>query len=1058
MNRKLLKTSALVAATLALTGSQGFAQVTIPEAYAVTTYSGTKGSMMVGAHQMPSGTTRSGASDNNMYMVEAELQNGILDPVTGQPVGSDVPTDLTQLDGVINFTGNLDAGYFNAASADPAAAIADGAMPGGIVGNEYALQFEGYMQLAQGTYTMFVNSDDGFKLSVGPNAQDVLGTVLGIYDGGRGATLDGDPASFTFTVTKEGVYPFRLVYGQGTGDANIEWYMLNSASNRVLINDLTQASAVKTYPTGRGRAYIKQFLPYPGNVEVPKRPKLSFQVVDDLTTVDPGTIKVLLDGAELAGVSKNKVGSTTTVTWASAVDYPLGSQHTGEFIYTESSGISRTNAISFSIVSMGPSDFPASSFWIEIEDFDFNKGQHLAVADDAYGTNPNPYPGGAYVEPDVTPDTGAVLDIDYHKGIGPLNGAALGGYTYRTDIPGWLDPGTDTKPGYFVTLGSKMDAGIADTRPGGFTVTANYNTTWSGSSWYNLTRTIPSGIYNVYLAACHWNNTDAPTPGQIDSSLSKVTAGVGTKTQTLQPLGTFYGPAIVTGTAENYTILKGSDGTPAVVKGGKSTFRFAVNAGDSDYLLFAPITGVPARATVTEPANNSVAKRNAPINVTIEDFSTSVVLNSVKLILDGQDVTAQAKPTKPADVTTLVYTPASVWDIGSSHTYVVQFTDSASAKFAFTNTFQVMPLGSPGQFVIEAEDFNYGGGQFKEAANTMPYLGSAYEGMDSVLNVDYLSRNADQTAGGFTPVYRGIGGELFKDGQQVCLGNMDGVQDDRGSWTLQANYKIGWAGNAAWQNFTRTFPAGTYTVYAALATGNDTDENGTFDLVTSGSTTTNQTLLPLGAFDAPTTGGWGNYVLVPMKDPSGALATVNLSGTQTVRWNSVGGDEDYFLFVPGATPVAASIVTGPQGLNVMPGDAAQLSVIASGTGPLTYQWKFKGTAMPGETNATLKIASTAVESAGAYNVTVTGATGPAVTSAEATLTVGAAQEVRFTSVKRNADKSVTLEWTGTGVLQVATSLSPANWSDAPGGPAPASPYTFTPDPATRALFARIIVK
>ena len=1042
-----------MAATLGLTGGQLCAQVAVPEEYATTTSSGTKGSLKVGTHQMPGGMPRSSTADNNMFAVEAELQNGIIDPATGKPVVSDVSTDLVQFDGIINMTQGSDAGYFNAASTNPDGALVDGPMPGNIWGNEYALQFVGFMELKQGTYTMVVNSDDGFKLSVGPNALDVLGTTLGIYDGGRGATLDGDPASFNFTVTKDGVYPFRLIYGQGSGDANIEWYAKDSTGKRILVNDSANATSVKTYPDGRGRAYVKQFLPYPGCTDAARKPTLSFQVVDDLTTVDPSTIKVFLDGAELTGAAKTKTGTTTTVKWTAAAEYPFNSKHTGQFIYAESNGTSRTNAIDFTIKGQGPTDYPAASFWIEVEDFDFNKGKYLPVTDTAFGTDPNPYLGGGYTEPDVTLANGAVLDVDYHKPIGPLNSPTeLGGYTYRTDIKGWLDD-AQTQPGYFVPMGGKTDAGIPNTRPGGFTVTVNYNTAWSGGSWYNYTRTVPPGIYNVYLAACHWNDTDPPTAGQIDSSLSKVTGGVGTKNQTLQQIGAFYGPAIVVGTAESYTQLKAADGTPAVVKGGKNTFRFTVNAGDSDYLLFAPISGVPAKISAASPANGSTAKRTEPISVSIEDLSTSVVLNSVKLILDGQDVTAQASPTKPADVTTLLYTPAAMWAIGSAHTYIVQFTDSASAKSSVTNTFQVSPLGSPGQFVIEAEDFNYDGGKVMPAANTMPYLGGAYAGLDSVLNVDYLSRNADQTSAGFTPAYRGITGELFADGQQVCIGEMGGAQTDRGSWTVSPNYKIGWAGNGGWQNFTRTFPAGTYQVYASLATGNNTDEDGTFDLVTSGATTTDQTRLLLGSFKAPTTGAWERYILVAMKDPSGALATINLSGTQTVRWNTVGGDEDFFLFVPGFTAVAASIATGPTNQNVTPDAAVAFNVIATGTGPLTYQWKFKGTALAGETNATLNIASAQTGDAGEYSVTVTGAIGTPAT-AKATLSFGSGEEVRFSSVKQNADKSITIEWTGGGVLQVTTSLSPPNWQNAPG--TPSSPYTFTPDAASSTLFARVI--
>jgi len=1053
------KTSALVITLLGLTSSPLFAQLSVPEEYVTTTFSGTKGNLMVSAHKMPIGPDGftqlvRGLGDNSVAAAETELQDGFLDPVTGQPVVSDVNTTPLEIAGVVNFTQSpMDAGYFNANNPDVNGQISDiTPMPASVDGTEYALQFYGYAELPVGAYRMFVNSDDGFKLSFGPNALDVLGVRAGAFDGGRGHTLDADPTAggFDFVITRAGVYPFRLIFEQGGGDANIEWYMLGSNSNRVLINDT--AAPVKTYPNGRGRAYLKKFLPYPGSNGVVPRPTLTFQVVDDQTTVADDTIKVILDGTDISSsVSKVRNGGTLTVTWTPAADYPLESQHTGQFIYTENNGMSRTNDISFTIKGFLPGDLPANSFWIEVEDFDFDHGKYLPVADTAIGTDPAPYTGGAYLNLLDEGHLGAVLDIDYHKVIGPTNDdGSLGGYVYRTDIPGWLDPPDNTRPGYFVPLGGKTDAGVANTRPGGVTITVNYNTAWSESSWYNFTRTIPNGTYNVFLAACHWNDTDDPADGQIDSTLHKVTAGVGTANQTLQRLGSFYGPA--NRLTETLTTLKGSDGTPAVVKfNGKTTLRLSVSAGDSDYLTLAPVSGIPARITDATPANGATVGRTSPISVRIEDFSTTVTLNTVRLILDGLDVTANANPSKPADITTMSYLPAGGWTANSTHTYIVQFTDSATKTTSVTNTFNVNALGAAGQFVIEAEDFNYGGGQTKPAASNMPYRTVVYGGLDAVLNVDYFSRNS-VTRADYTPTYRSASGAVATLGTMVCL--YGGGAGDRASWTVTANYFIGWAGNGAWQNYTRNFPAGTYAVYAALSTGDGNDESGSMDLVTSGSTTTTQTLVPLGTFLAPTSGGWGVNVLIPMKDLSGAVATVNLGGSQTVRFNSGAGDEDYFLFVPGATPVAASIVTPPANQTVATGADATFTVVATGTGPLTYQWNFGGP-LSGQTNATLVITNAQANNAGDYTVTVTGGTGASVTSPIAALAVGG-DRPRITNVRQNADKSITIEWTGGGVLQVATSLTaPIQWQNAPG--AATSPYTFTPDPGAPVLFGRIIV-
>jgi hypothetical protein len=56
---------------------------------------------------------------------------------------------------------------------------------------------------------------------------------------------------------------------------------------------------------------------------------------------------------------------------------------------------------------------------------------------------------------------------------------------------------------------------------------------------------------------------------------------------------------------------------------------------------------------------------------------------------------------------------------------------------------------------------------------------------------------------------------------------------------------------------------------------------------------------------------------------------------------------------------------------------------------------------------------------------------------------------RFTSIKANANGSVTITWTGAGVLQSATSLS-GPWTDVAGA---VSPLTVPADQA--AQFARI---
>jgi hypothetical protein len=90
-----------------------------------------------------------------------------------------------------------------------------------------------------------------------------------------------------------------------------------------------------------------------------------------------------------------------------------------------------------------------------------------------------------------------------------------------------------------------------------------------------------------------------------------------------------------------------------------------------------------------------------------------------------------------------------------------------------------------------------------------------------------------------------------------------------------------------------------------------------------------------------------------------------------------------------AAPVAPSIITQPANLTVTTGQQAFFSVEATGTAPLTYQWRKGGQNINGATSATYTIPTTVSGDAGTYSVVVTNSVNSA-TSNGATLTVNAA--------------------------------------------------------------------
>ena len=230
---------------------------------------------------------------------------------------------------------------------------------------------------------------------------------------------------------------------------------------------------------------------------------------------------------------------------------------------------------------------------------------------------------------------------------------------------------------------------------------------------------------------------------------------------------------------------------------------------------------------------------------------------------------------------------------------------------------------TPGTFLIEAEDFDSGGGQHQVRADTMPYLGGASATLAAMHDIDYHANdtgpfNADGTPSSW--LYRtGIPAQQAGPSRYVPMDpQLDaGTLDvDRGTWTATNNFKIGWTAQGEWYNYTRNIQTNSYQVWASLSHGNLGVDllTGGLDLVTAGVGSSNQTVQALSTFRAPGTGGWGNDGLVPLQNASGNTVVTTLGGVQTLRFDTSSGDYDYFLLVPAAAPIRINslAITGGQ--------------------------------------------------------------------------------------------------------------------------------------------------
>jgi len=87
--------------------------------------------------------------------------------------------------------------------------------------------------------------------------------------------------------------------------------------------------------------------------------------------------------------------------------------------------------------------------------------------------------------------------------------------------------------------------------------------------------------------------------------------------------------------------------------------------------------------------------------------------------------------------------------------------------------------------------------------------------------------------------------------------------------------------------------------------------------------------------------------------------------------------------------LAPSITTQPASQTVNVGANVTFSVVADGTQPLSYQWRFGGTNLSGATGSSLSVSNVQMSAAGPYSVVVSNAFGSALSS-NATLTVNQA--------------------------------------------------------------------
>ena len=240
-SRHTLKATYTTATGQELTETVGFTAATyasLSAELATAVGTGTEAGMNWRTHQLaaarPAGTVLSAAESQLAGALGASEHDA-----SGE-VGGIFKIDYVNFD-----QASAEAGNFKASGLGELA-VNDEGIPGipGINGglDNIAGEALAFLEIpAAGVYAMVVNSDDGFQVSVG-TTNNVKSQVLGEFNGGRGSS----DTQFYFEATKAGVYLFRLLWMEGGGGANVEWFTVNADGTRALVNG-TQAGALRTF-------------------------------------------------------------------------------------------------------------------------------------------------------------------------------------------------------------------------------------------------------------------------------------------------------------------------------------------------------------------------------------------------------------------------------------------------------------------------------------------------------------------------------------------------------------------------------------------------------------------------------------------------------------------------------------------------------------------------------------------------------------------------------------------------------------------------------------------
>jgi hypothetical protein len=593
--------------------------------------------------------------------------------------------------------------------------------------------------------------------------------------------------------------------------------------------------------------------------------KMSFGIASPSSAVNANGIQLTLNGVN---VSSNLVisGAGTENVSVSYTNLLLDTIYIGQINVTNVAGAGVSAPIRFDT-------FHSTYFTWEAEDFDFN--------------------GGQFIDNPVISTNSA---SSYYNQIGTSNVdeyvpnySATQPHLWRTNDQVSTDVAGDTPRSPFTA------AGIPDYQVGYF----------NPSNWVNYTRTFPAGTYNIYARVANGNG------GLANCYLAEVTSGEGTTNQTTTQLGAFQFSGRGWNAFDFIPLTDPWGNVLAVTLNGQTTLR--VTSGplgggvNMNFFMLAPGSNTPPAIANIYPDGSQPFQNTNQLTFTVKSALSTVSTNAIQVTLNGINVSSQLAFTGSA-TNWLVNLPLSQ----GSYTCTITATDAAGHSHSFSDTFDTF---SQNNFMIEAEDFDFNGGQFIDnpiptgayvgtalasyaysTANSYFWYPEANSDNEAIVGVDLTTVITDAAE---TFLYRpaeSAGTQVATDFLRQKFYFTNGL----GVITTFNDFNLSFWDPGQWVNYTRTFPTNTYNVYGRLASGG-AYSGLSLSLVTSGVGTPTQTTRLLGTFSDPNANGWQAWDWVPLLNTNGQLAVVSLGGTNTLQANNttaVDVNANFYMLVP----------------------------------------------------------------------------------------------------------------------------------------------------------------